>query len=148
MTLNAIKDEGNGVELLAPYFEALLPAFEAGADEIRIEPGSPGLKLTFDGRSLTVPLPDSPPYYAMQVFSRILILAGMSIALEGAEQTGIFRARFNRQVLQIHVTSYRDDSKWYLIFRPNQSPEPTPVGAFCSAFAVSAAVPAWLSFCR
>ena len=120
MTLNAINDEGNGVELLAPYFEALLPAFEAGADEIRIEPGSPGLKLTFGGRSLTVPLPDSPPYYAMQVFPRILILAGMSIALEGAEQTGVFRARINRQVIQIHVTSYRDDSKWYLIFRPNK----------------------------
>jgi len=96
-----------------------VPAFEAGADEIRIEPASPGLKLTFGGKSLSVPLPDSPRDYAMVVFPRILILAGMSIALKGAEQTGIFRARHNQQVIQIHVTSYRDDSKWYLIFRPN-----------------------------
>jgi len=127
MTINAINDEGNGIELLAPYFEAILPAFEAGADEIRIEPGNPGLKLTFGGRSLTVPLPDSPRNYAMVVFPRILILAGMSIGLEGAEQTGIFRARYNQQDMQINVTSYRDNSKWYLIFRPNTALEPTPV---------------------
>jgi hypothetical protein len=125
MTLNAINDEGNGIELLAPYFEALLPAFEAGADEIRIEPDRLGLNLTLGGRSLTVPLPDSPRNYAMVVFPRILILAGMSIALEGAEQTGIFRAKYNQKVIQIHVTSYRDDSKWYLIFQPNTALEPT-----------------------
>ena len=123
MTLNAINNEGNSIPLLAPYFDALLPAFEAGADEIRIEPGRPGLKLTFGGRSLTVPLLDSPRNYAMVVFPRILILAGMSIALEGAEQTGTFRARYNQQEMQIHVTSYRDDSKWYLVFRPTKRSE-------------------------
>lgn len=124
--LNAINDEGNAIPLLASYFEALVPAFETGADEIRIEPAESGLRLNFQGKSLSVQLPDSPRNYATVVFPRILILAGMSIALEGAEQTGTFRARYNQQVIQIHVTSYRDDSKWYLIFRPGTAPQPTP----------------------
>jgi len=32
--------------------------------------------------------------------------------------------------------------------RPNKSPEPTPVGAVSSFFAVDIASPAWLSFFR
>ena len=32
--------------------------------------------------------------------------------------------------------------------QPNKSPEPTPIGAFCSAFAGNVADAAWLSFLR
>ncbi len=118
MTLDAINNEGSAIPLLAPYFAALLPAFEEGAEEILIEPDKTGLRLTYGGKSFSAPLPDSPRNYAMVVFPRILILAGMSIALEGAEQTGAFSARYDKQVIQIHVTSYRDSSgRWYFIFR-------------------------------
>lgn len=126
MTLNAINDTGNAIALLAPFFEALLPAFEAAANEIRIEPAGSGLKLAYGGKSLIVPLPDSPPNYAMIVFPRILILSGMSMALEGAEQTGKFEARCDQRLIGIHVTSCRNDDKWFLIFRPDTTSEPKP----------------------
>jgi hypothetical protein len=117
--LNAISNEGGEVPLLAPFFEALLPAFEDRADEIRIEPADLGLKLTYGDKTLSVPLPSSPRNYAMVAFPRILILAAMSIALENAEQTGIFKVRYNQQLIPIHVTSRRDSDGWFLIFRPN-----------------------------
>ena len=47
MTLNAIDDEGVEFQLLAPFFEALLPAFQDGANEIRIEPAGSELKITY-----------------------------------------------------------------------------------------------------
>src|ERR1017187_1773711 len=115
--LNAITDEGGEVQLLAPFFEALLPAFEDRADEIRIEPADSGLKLTYGDKTLSVPLPSSTRNYAMVVFPRILILAGMSIALEDAEQTGTFKVRYNQQLMPIRVTSRRDSEGWFLIFR-------------------------------
>jgi hypothetical protein len=36
----------------------------------------------------------------------------------------------------------------FMTLVPNKSPEPTPVGAFCSAFAGGVAATAWLSFIR
>jgi len=118
MKLYAINNAGDQFQLLTPFFEALLPAFEDRADEIRIEPVGAGLKLTYGDKSLSVPLPSSPHNYAWVVFPRILILCEMSIALEGAEQSGRFRVRCDNQFLTIDVTSKRDTDGGYLIFRP------------------------------
>jgi type II secretory ATPase GspE/PulE/Tfp pilus assembly ATPase PilB-like protein len=124
MKLNAVNKEGTEFKLLAPFFEALLPAFEDGADEIRIEPAGSELKLTYGENSLSVPLPCLPRNYAAVAFSRILILSEMDIALEGVEQTGLFKVRYNQQLIPILVTSRRDSDRWFLIFRINTALEP------------------------
>ena len=116
--LNAINNEGNEFQLLAPFFEMLLPAFRERADEIRIEPAGSRLKIICDGNSSFLSLPDSPRNYAAIAFSRILILSEMSIALERAEQTGIFKVRYNQQIISVNVVSRRDDDGWFVIFRP------------------------------
>jgi type II secretory ATPase GspE/PulE/Tfp pilus assembly ATPase PilB-like protein len=116
--LNAINNEGGEFQLLAPFFEMLLPAFTERADEIRIEPAGSKLKIICNGNSSFVPLPDSPRNYAAIAFSRILILSEMNIALEGAEQTGVFKVRYNRQIISVNVVSRRDDDGWFVIFRP------------------------------
>jgi hypothetical protein len=119
MKLYAIKNNaGDEFQLLTPFFKALLPAFEDKADEIRIEPVGAGLKLAYGHKSLSAPLPSSERNYAWVVFPRILILCEMSIALQGAEQSGRFRVRCDNRVLSIDVTSRRDKDGWYLIFRP------------------------------
>lgn len=119
MKLNAVNEEGVEFPLLTPFFEALWPAFEDHADEIRIEPADSGLKLTYGGNTVPVPLPDVPHYYPMVAFPRILILSGLIIALEGAEQTGQFRVRYGQEFLTVQVTSRRDTTGWFLIFRPS-----------------------------
>ena len=116
--LNAVNDKNVESQLLAPFFEMLLPAFENRADEIRIESAGSELKVINNGDTSSAPLPTSPRGYAATAFSRILILAGMSIALEGAEQAGGFRVRYGQQFIPIQILSKRDDSGWYLIFRP------------------------------
>jgi hypothetical protein len=129
MEIHALNGAGAEFQLLTPFLEALLPAFEDRAYEIRIEPDASGLKLTYGHKSLSVPL---PAYYGAIAFSRILIISEMSIALEGAEQTGLFRVRYNQQVIPIHVTSRRDKEGWFLIFRPNTALEPTATAPLVS----------------
>jgi type II secretory ATPase GspE/PulE/Tfp pilus assembly ATPase PilB-like protein len=121
--LNAITDEGVEPELLAPFFEALLPAFEDGAEEIRVEPIDSGLKITYAGHGSSVPLPSSPRNYAWVAFPRILILSGLSISLKEVEQSGQLRVRFNQQLMTIQVVSWRDSDRWFLVFRSNTGPK-------------------------
>jgi type II secretory ATPase GspE/PulE/Tfp pilus assembly ATPase PilB-like protein len=116
--LNAINKKGSEFQLLAPFFEMLLPAFGERAAEIRIESADSKLKIIFNGNSSFVPLPDSPRNYGAVAFSRILILSEMSIALEEAEQTGVFKVRYNQQIISVNVVSRRDNNGWFLIFRP------------------------------
>ena len=121
---HAISDRGNELELLTPFFEALLPVFEEGTNEMRIEPDGTGLRVTYNGSSILVPLPDDPPNYAMVVFPRIQILANLSISLEDTEQTGVFKVRYNDKILPITVTCRRSRKGWYLIFKLDTNFEP------------------------
>jgi hypothetical protein len=116
--LIAVNDAGVEFQLLTPFFEAILPAFESKADEIRVEPHRSGLRVTCCDEGLVVPLPRSPRNYAAMAFPRILILAKMSIALEGAEQSGSFRLRYDDRFIAVHVLGRRDPDKWVLTFRP------------------------------
>jgi len=119
MKLHAVNNAGVEFQLLTPFFESLLPAFEAGAGEIRVQLAGSGLKLTYDDKDFSVPLPSSPYNYGVVAFSRILILSEMSLALEGTEQKGSFRVRYNQQLISIDVISRRDSEGWDMIFRPN-----------------------------
>lgn len=116
--LNAINNEGVEFDLLTPFFRALLPAFAVRAGEIRIEPDDSGIQISFGGKSLSVRI-DSPLHnYGAIAFARILILAEMSIALEGTEQSGRVRVRFGQHLFPVDVVSRRDAKGWYLVFRP------------------------------
>jgi len=118
MKLSAINDEGVEFELLDPFFRALLPAFAQRAEQIRIEPDDSGVRICYDSKCSSAPFDSSLHNYGAIAFSRILILSAMSIALEGSEQAGRFRVRYDQQVVPIDVAARRDASAWYLIFRP------------------------------
>jgi hypothetical protein len=114
-----LTDRGNEFELITPFFEALLPIFEDGAKEMRIEPDGTGLKVAYNGKTSFVPLPDSGINYALVVLARIQILSYLSIALEDEEQTGVFKVRYNDRIIPINVICMRmrDNARWFLIFK-------------------------------
>ena len=117
-SLNAVTDKGWEPRFLARFFRALAPMFADRPDEIRIEQRKSKLQVRWDGKNAFVPLKTSLHGYAADAFLRILILSGMSIALEGVEQTGKLRVRYGQQVVPIRVASRRDDGSWYLVFWP------------------------------
>jgi hypothetical protein len=129
--LHAINDQGAEVlgELLAPFFQALLPAFLARADQILVEPVGAELKIDFGGESKCVPLVDSSHNYSGVAFLRILILSGMS--LDADIQTGEFRVRCDQRLIPVVAESRSD--RWALIFRPAwDRAESAPIGRHVS----------------
>jgi hypothetical protein len=110
--LHAINDQGAEVlgNLLAQFFEALVPAFRDKADEIQIERMEAGAKITYNGKSVSVSLTSQRGYPAI-AFSRIRILSGLTINSDGPRQTGKFRVQYNDEFIPVNVSMHTENDK-------------------------------------
>jgi len=109
-------------KLLAPFFEALKPAFDDKVDEIKIEQMESSINITYSGKSLSVPLSPQLGYPAI-AFLRIRVLcgkSGMNLNPNEPNQTGTFRVRYNEELVPVEVASKSnfEGNREILMFRP------------------------------
>jgi len=109
-------------KLLAPFFEALRPAFEDKADEIEIEQMESSINITYGGKSLSVPFSLQLGYPAI-AFIRIRVLcgkSGMNLKHKEPKQTGTFHVRYNKEFIPVEVksTSNFEGNREIMTFRP------------------------------